>query len=82
MNARKPWSNLICIFYDFKKVANMQFKKRFNQKMFRRGTKLQAEILTMKSLSEVKRKGHRRVQRIFNINKRHFLWQDMHYKIK
>lgn len=32
MNARKPWSNLISIFYDFKKVANMQFQRRFNQK--------------------------------------------------
>lgn len=69
-----------------KKVANMQFKKRFNQKArrdFQRGTKLQAKkILTMKSLSEVKRKGHRKVQRIFNINKRDFLWQDKHHKIK
>lgn len=32
MNAEQnPWSNLISIFYDFKKVANMQFKKRFNE---------------------------------------------------
>lgn len=37
MNSKKkPWSNLISIFYDFKKVANMQFKTRFNQKIYPR----------------------------------------------
>lgn len=38
MNARKPWSNLICIFYDFKKkLQTCNLKRDLIKKYFEKG---------------------------------------------